>query len=420
MADRLFQLEQEIARHKQRSQSGFSEAASYEEDDNPQNNRLLALQQSLTSSQFGYGLEFGLDPDGDEDTREQGTPQELFSEAKAVNYRLEFETDIEAFLRTYALYVNGALLNQINGDGQTVGTLIGGGFAGAQGSTLVSLNAPLVYAHFSLKQAASNPNYIPISAESVQMKFDNNNTGLPIYLIPYEGTRSLGVKLPRGNHVAYAITATLNGCTVEISGSDTEPYVSHSNVYNVTHAVPATQFANRQIAMTTRLAGLKTDFTTAETTAGNVVPGVNNVNNPNYNPLNFAFYANHANPPGYPGTTVDYRNDVEQVATLLAGGTPPITQKGGRQDTNLISHSRYMLTLTQASLQTYQDPQVPPNAIVVARRSAGNPGQWTFYYQEYASLTFNVREKAKVGPKLVISDTDLGNKNALVIMNSGK
>jgi hypothetical protein len=64
MVDRLFQLEQEIARHKQRSQPGFSESASYEEDGNPQNNRLLALQQSVTSSQFGYGLEFGLDTDG--------------------------------------------------------------------------------------------------------------------------------------------------------------------------------------------------------------------------------------------------------------------------------------------------------------------------------------------------------------------
>jgi cellobiose-specific phosphotransferase system component IIB len=64
MSDRLFTLAQEIARIRQQCQQGLSEAAAY--DDNPQNNRLLALQQSLTSSQFGYGIEFGLETDDTE------------------------------------------------------------------------------------------------------------------------------------------------------------------------------------------------------------------------------------------------------------------------------------------------------------------------------------------------------------------
>jgi hypothetical protein len=64
MSDRLFTLAQEVARIRQQCQQGLSESAAY--DDNPQNNRLLALQQSLTSSDFGYGLEFGLATDGAE------------------------------------------------------------------------------------------------------------------------------------------------------------------------------------------------------------------------------------------------------------------------------------------------------------------------------------------------------------------
>jgi hypothetical protein len=61
MSDRLFTLAQEIARIRQQCQQGLSEAAAY--NDSPQNNRLLALQQSLTSSEFGYGLEFDLEFD---------------------------------------------------------------------------------------------------------------------------------------------------------------------------------------------------------------------------------------------------------------------------------------------------------------------------------------------------------------------
>ncbi|NJM59358.1 MAG: hypothetical protein HC769_36760 [Cyanobacteria bacterium CRU_2_1] len=68
MTDRLFQLEQELLQLRQRSrQFGWSEAAAY--DDSQQNNRLLALQQSLTSSEFGYGLEFGLETDGTRNDR---------------------------------------------------------------------------------------------------------------------------------------------------------------------------------------------------------------------------------------------------------------------------------------------------------------------------------------------------------------
>jgi hypothetical protein len=67
MSDSLFRLEQEIARIRQQSQLGLSEAAAY--DDSPQNNRLLALQQSLTSFQSGYGLEFGLETNGAQNDR---------------------------------------------------------------------------------------------------------------------------------------------------------------------------------------------------------------------------------------------------------------------------------------------------------------------------------------------------------------
>jgi hypothetical protein len=49
MTDRLFKLAQQIERLRQQAQAGFSEAASYEEDNSLQSNRLLALQQSLSS-----------------------------------------------------------------------------------------------------------------------------------------------------------------------------------------------------------------------------------------------------------------------------------------------------------------------------------------------------------------------------------
>lgn len=77
MSDRLFSLKQQIERCKQKAQAGFSEATSYEKDDNLQDNRLLALQQSLNSSQFGYGLEFGLVSGEEEDDRLLALQQSL-------------------------------------------------------------------------------------------------------------------------------------------------------------------------------------------------------------------------------------------------------------------------------------------------------------------------------------------------------
>jgi hypothetical protein len=96
MSDRLFRLEQEIARMRQQSQLGLSEAAAY--DDSPQNNRLLALQQSLTSSEFGYGLEFdpGMDTEnGDRYINQQQIVQQnrwrqKFAEAKAGEITMSF------------------------------------------------------------------------------------------------------------------------------------------------------------------------------------------------------------------------------------------------------------------------------------------------------------------------------------------
>jgi hypothetical protein len=50
-----------------------------------------------------------------------------------------------------------------------------------------------------------------------------------VYVIPYYGDKSMGVKLPPGDTEAFAITQKVNGCTIQICGSPASPYASHSN-----------------------------------------------------------------------------------------------------------------------------------------------------------------------------------------------
>ena len=89
---------------------------------------------------------------------------------------------------------------------------------------------------------------------------DGSGTCVPVYVIPYQGGRALGVQLPDqatdGQAQAWAVTATQNGCTVEISGSRSSPYASHTNVIDA-------QAAMRQNKMNTRLSKLQQRFQAA-------------------------------------------------------------------------------------------------------------------------------------------------------------
>lgn len=91
--------------------------------------------------------------------------------------------------------------------------------------------APQLHAIFD-DDAARNPGLFRFSKPQTFMELSDQPgaESVPVYLIPYEDDTTIGVKLPAGDTVAYAVTATMNGCTLSVSGDPHSPLVSHSNV----------------------------------------------------------------------------------------------------------------------------------------------------------------------------------------------
>ncbi|MGC2854508.1 hypothetical protein ACM64Y_03460 [Novispirillum sp. DQ9] len=91
--------------------------------------------------------------------------------------------------------------------------------------------APQLYAVFD-DDPPRNPGIFRFSKPQafVELSDQAGADTVPVYVIPYEDDTTIGVKLPAGDTVAYAVTATMNGCTLSVSGDPRSPLVSHSNV----------------------------------------------------------------------------------------------------------------------------------------------------------------------------------------------
>jgi hypothetical protein len=201
MSDRLFQLEQEIKRRKQQAQAGFSEAASYEEEDDLQNNRFLALQQSLTSSQFGYGLEFGLETNGEEDDQQTNQYNQYnglaqrFSEAKVGPITISFTP------RTGGAPIQLAFKEMTDPELTTEFQTVCTRHNGVQSRTSMLTNLP--------NRAASNFTWGGVAChilyDPADRNFDLKKERLKIALEAFQG--QAGFALPQNQLNVYCVTA---------------------------------------------------------------------------------------------------------------------------------------------------------------------------------------------------------------------
>lgn len=254
-------------------------------------------------------------------------------------------------------------------------------------TTGVSLTAPLLTAVANkLAGGRDDKDMLPFSRATVEVKFQSYQAGVgvPVYLIPYEGGKSRGVKLPAHGAdalpAAAAMTATQNGCTVEVSGTQASPYASHTNVADVTVGVSVERFRARRAKMLERVDKLQQRFAAEEGAAGG------NAAAPALARRQFGFYP----PPiGIVGAAVQQVNYTEIARKLVRSRegvftlvhTHPNPRPGvGRVD--------YVACPTAGSIANNTDPLAPPNAILMGVRGAGG---WTFYYQVYTLMTFEVR-----------------------------
>ncbi len=339
----------------------------------------------------------------------------------------EFANNLLRFLKEHALCVNGGSVQALTG-GSTVGAAIAAqgiqttqkapGVAAKAG---VSLGAPLFSPSFAKTRDAENADLLDFSRPIVTVNLGPHvATGLPVYLMPYEGGAARGVRLPAHGsdpyNVAYAMTATLNGCTVEVSGTPASPYASHTNVIDVTHGDAAQKWFAREQKINARLFRLQQRFAAAETAAGG------NPAAPPQNRTQFGFYDSAG-----PGAVAAGRHKNYNTAMKHAGDRAEGQfGKTMRRESKMFGHYRYMCVPTDESIQTLRNRALPPNAVVVGRRDSGG---WKFFYQVYAEVGFNIKRQLKMkgiavgsGEFLMKDDDDTKRKkfHATVVLAYGE
>lgn len=306
----------------------------------------------------------------------------------------EFANDLPRFLKEHAVCVNGGSVQNLVGGGTIGAAIAAQGIqttqkaVGGAAKAGVSLAAPLFSPTFAKTRDAENANLLDFSRPIVTINLGPHVVaGLPVYLMPYEGGSARGVRLPAHGsdpfNVAYAMTATLNGCTVEISGTPASPYASHTNVIDVTDNDPAQKWFAREQKINARVFRLQQRFAAAETAAAG------NPAAPSQNRTQFGFYDS-----GGPGAVAAGRHKNYNTAMKDAGDRAEGRfGKATRRESNLLSHYRYMCVPTDESILALRNRAMPPNAVVVGRRDSGG---WKFFYQVYAEVAFHIKRQLKV------------------------
>ncbi len=320
-------------------------------------------------------------------------------------FHTEFLAGVENFLGRYCVTVKGGMTSFGKDGVENVGKLLkrAGYRPDKSPKSVVSLTAPTLRAYFALAQVGSHKDILPFSRDAVEVTFgddDGSGTCVPVYIVPYEGGRGLGVRLPDQATdrlpQAWVMTTLQNGCTVEISGPRSSPYASHTNVADM-------GAADRRQRMARRLSLLQQRFQ-AQLSPNPIVPG----NDPRLNRTQFGYYVpTRVHQP--PVNFRSYTANIVAVTGRLAASTTAVQQqfKGGRAETGRATHKRYYFQPTQASLDQINKPANTHQAIVMGHRIND---QWTFYFQEWAGMNFNVREVDKFGPLIRTRDAWMLNR----------
>jgi hypothetical protein len=253
--------------------------------------------------------------------------------------------------------------------------------AGQRQRSGVSLTAPLLSAVITKAHGRDDKTHLPFSRAQLTVNFQSYQAGVgvPAYIIPYEGARARGVQLPAvgtdGFATVLCFTATQNGCTVDVSGTQAEPFASHTNVSDVNIGNAATKFAAKCQKMDTRLEKLQQRFGAAQTTAGQqVTVGANR--------RVFSMFP-AVDGGGAPLDSINYSAVGDRMVQDKNGSYFHITRR------YFAGHTEDLYATLQGN-QFYANPHEPATnarGIVVGSRGASG---WTFHYQVWAHLYFDV------------------------------
>lgn len=229
---------------------------------------------------------------------------------------------------------------------------------------------PQLHAYF--EAAPPNTNALRIFKERVTVYFDdqanmNGVAGLPCYVVPSAGDTAVGVKVPVYHHgdPQFIFTTTQDGCTFQMSGLQTEPFVSHTNAFtNVGGQPKGTILANR-------IAQLRAAFITGGAVAGDV-------------DLDVSQFALHPN-------TGDQSQKDQSEAALRRGRQAQDLQVTDHTIGRTLSYWK----VDQQSVNVINGQWKPATSLIIGQVNPVN-GRWAFYYQECGDLHVKKVEKTKV------------------------
>jgi hypothetical protein len=358
----------------------------------------------------------------------------------STHLRNAFANDPATFLRDHHVLVNGSLGDFDTGGVNPLINSMPGGAGGpwniAPAAIHTDLTAPQLFAYFNDAVRAAHRTMVPFAHDEVLIEFDaatpvNGVAGLPVSFVPYYSGRSFGARLPVDpNPVAptdaFAMTCTMDGCSLQISGSTEAPFVSHTNVADIAPAAGATAWLVRQGVMTARLLQTLVSFTNNVGAAVPPlpVPGLNHINDPNYGPLNYGYWTTHY--PQAPGYTVNYKENIQSALVAQMNFQGGRVWRGARV-VGLLADDQYWLELIRDNLDAppglfggvYQ-PMWPPASVVVVGKRHNNI--WEFFYQECQTLRFYITRQRGLSRTLLMNPagTAPADFDATTIMNHGQ
>jgi hypothetical protein len=301
--------------------------------------------------------------------------------------RIAFANNPATFLRDHRVSVNGSLGNvDAGGVNPLLNSMPGRGAAGpwniGAGGIHTDLTAPQLFAYFNDAVPTAHHTMIPFAHDGVEIVFDaaspvNGVVGLPVSFIPYFTGRSYGARLPVDPNPAaptdaLAVTCTMDGCSLQISGSTEAPFVSHTNVADIAPGPGPTAWLERQGVMTARLLLTRVSLALNIAAAPGPlpVPGPNHINDPHYSPFSYGFWTNHY--PQSPGYTVNYKENIQTALAAQMGFQGGRIWRGAR-DVGWLATDQYWLELIRDNLDgppvgffgggVYQ-PMSPPTSVV--------------------------------------------------------
>ena len=288
--------------------------------------------------------------------------------------KAEFLQNPKAFIGKYIIHIDAVLSQKKQFMQFPDGSPYLGNLTGQ--SDVVSGTAPTGWAKFSNFRPARTHDLINCGSPAVDLKLvpQTETDKIPFYVIPYQGNKGYGVKLPAGDEEAFVLTQKINGCTLVVNGPHGSPCAAHANAFTVPHG-------------RTRLEVMMDHVRAVEARFREILGD-------EYDEHSFVF--EKLRHPG-PRTSVEYTSRYIDSATVHKN-----SGFSNYRFSKKVGHAKKIVKFSDVTLRNIQQQISNDNAIIGHR----DGGIWKFYFNSATSLDFDIIDQRKLGGLVLKSATE--------------